>query len=425
MNRYRMGACVGQGYYGTVHRAVFTATDKEVAIKVLQGAKNSPMVHGLPVAAYREMRALQRLQPHPNIIALHEVFPHGSHLCFVFDLLHTDLGAVITGHPGRHPMGEATIKSILLMILRGVAHAHENGIIHRDMKPSNIFLTCDGVVQLGDFGSSRSFRDSSAINHDMTHEVGTKWYRAPELLLGLRSYGTGVDLWSVGCVLGEMYAGNPVFPGTTEIDQIVKIFRALGSPDDESWPERTACPDWTKLQVTQYPTRSLAELLPTASPTAVALLSTMLCYDGRRRVSAEEALAHPFFYTDPQPLRPCDIWLAEGARKAPLAWDDVLTVGAAPPPEVPALYWHPAAPVMQPASPTATSLESPSSSSATTSTQPGGAPCIEEEGEDDPTEAGADGSDEDEAADGCADDDGTTPIAPRPPSVERIAPSGR
>eukprot|EP00659_Diplonema_papillatum_P002634 gene2634-4085_t len=224
MHRYHLGDCIGHGCYGSVHAATFKKTGKSVAIKIIQNNKSTPSLNGLPSAAYRELKALRVLQPHPHILTIHESFAHSDHLCLVTDMLRVDLGEVLRAYPGRFPLKEGVVKCVFQMLLRGVAHIHRHNLMHRDIKPSNLFLSEAGVLKIGDFGQARPYKRGAAASEDMTHEVGTRWYRAPELLLGCRRYSSAVDIWSVACIFGELLQGSPLFPGTTEIDQIVKIY---------------------------------------------------------------------------------------------------------------------------------------------------------------------------------------------------------
>eukprot|EP01060_Flectonema_neradi_P016338 TRINITY_DN22939_c0_g1_i1.p1 TRINITY_DN22939_c0_g1~~TRINITY_DN22939_c0_g1_i1.p1 ORF type:complete len:414 (+),score=35.07 TRINITY_DN22939_c0_g1_i1:192-1433(+) len=326
MNRYQLGDCIGQGCYGNVHRAVFKETARVVAIKLIQNSKQVPSYGGLPCAAYRETKSLQRLQPHEHIVRLYEVFPHGGNICIVTDLLASDLGAMMKNLPGRFPLPAATVKSLFMMLMRGIAHIHKNNIIHRDIKPSNLLISKSGILKIGDFGLARSYKKSSDISRDMTHEVGTKWYRAPELLLGCRCYGSSIDIWSCGCVLAEMISGSPLFPGTTEIDQIITIIRHLGTPSEKNWPDRNLLPDWSKVQLPSSDGIPLSESLPSASEGAVDVLGGMLQYYGVSRLSAMDILRHKYFFVEPEPVHPSQIWVSNKTNKdsgcGDLVWKD-------------------------------------------------------------------------------------------------------
>eukprot|EP00754_Rhynchopus_humris_P006591 Rhum_TRINITY_DN13154_c0_g1::Rhum_TRINITY_DN13154_c0_g1_i1::g.57482::m.57482/K08817/CCRK; cell cycle related kinase len=424
MRRYNIGDSIGHGCYGTVHKAVFKATGKCVAIKVLQNVKSSPRVDSLSCQAFRELKALQRVQPHEHILGLYEAFPHGAHICLVTDLLHTDVHALLHALPGRYQLPADVVKSLLVGLLKGLAHIHDNGLIHRDLKPSNLLLTAEGVLKIGDFGLARSYERGAAISSDMTHEVGTKWYRSPELLLGSRSYTSGIDVWSTGCIMAELMQGAPLFAGTTEIDQIVKIFKFLGSPTDETWPARGAIPDWPKLQIKHHAPSSLAAAFPSSTPAFLALLSACLQYDSAARPTAHTALTFAYFKETPAPAHPSGIWLpAKGARKrGGDDWDDILAapVPAASLAHLGALAWDPSAPVMQAIEPCAEEGDSDGSDdscASSTSSDGGAAEAAEKKGAVPP----ADGrSPHGDRAAGCP-----VVVVPRPPSVDRSVPSCR
>ncbi|KAF5344386.1 hypothetical protein D9757_010431 [Collybiopsis confluens] len=128
-----------------------------------------------------------------------------------------------------------------------------------------------------------------------THEIVTLWYRAPEVLLGGRHYSTAVDMWSVGCIFAEMaMQGHPLFPGDSEIDQIFKIFKIMGTPNENMWPGVSMLPDY-KPSFPQWSTKDLAGLVPVLDEAGADMLKQSLVYDSARRISAKRALKHPYF----------------------------------------------------------------------------------------------------------------------------------
>merc|ERR1711936_551807 len=142
----------------------------------------------------------------------------------------------------------ANIKSYVLQTLQGLQYLHMNWILHRDLKPNNLLVDSKGCLKLGDFGLAKYFGSPNRI---YTHMVVTRWYRAPELLFGAKSYGVGVDVWAVGCILAELLLRVPFLAGETDLDQLGKIFLALGTPSEESWPGLTSLPDY--IQFKQHP----------------------------------------------------------------------------------------------------------------------------------------------------------------------------
>lgn len=143
---------------------------------------------------------------------------------------------------GSEGMKSDVIKSFSFQLLKGIAYCHSHRVLHRDLKPQNLLIDKFGHLKLADFGLARAFEIPIRM---YTHEVITLWYRAPEILLGSKHYSSPVDLWSAGCIIAEMFNKHPLFPGETEIDAIFRIFRALGTPNDETWPGSESLPDWS------------------------------------------------------------------------------------------------------------------------------------------------------------------------------------
>lgn len=175
--------------------------------------------------------------------------------------------------------------------MNGIAFCHSRRILHRDLKPQNLLIDKEGMLKLADFGLARAI---GIPVRTYTHEIVTLWYRAPEVLLGAKHYSTAVDMWSVGCIFAEMASHTPLFPGDSEIDELFKIFRVLGTPTEAIWPGVSQLPDY-KPSFPQWPAVSLSKAVPYLDSDGIDLLSKMLVYDPGKRISAKRALEHPFF----------------------------------------------------------------------------------------------------------------------------------
>ena len=184
----------------------------------------------------------------------------------------------------------------MYQLMRGIAFCHENRVLHRDLKPQNLLINNRGQLKLADFGLARAF--GIPVN-TFSNEVVTLWYRAPDVLLGSRTYNTSIDIWSAGCIMAEMYTGRPLFPGTTNEDQVQKIFRLMGTPSERSWPGISQLPEY-KNNFPVYATQDLRLILPQVDQVGLNLLSSMLQLRPEMRVSAQNALQHPWFNDLPQ-----------------------------------------------------------------------------------------------------------------------------
>ncbi|KAH8111013.1 Pkinase-domain-containing protein [Phellopilus nigrolimitatus] len=285
---------IGEGAYAVVYEGHETETGRGVAIKKI---KVGQFKDGLDMSAIREVKYLKELQ-HKNVIGLLDVFSSKTNLNLVLEYLGGgDLELIIKDRS--IVFLPADIKSWLAMTFRGLEFCHRNWILHRDLKPNNLLIASDGQLKIADFGLARDFADPG---YKMTCQVITRWYRPPELLFGCRYYGTGVDIWSVGCIFAELMLRIPYLPGESDMDQLKTIFRALGTPSVEEWPGHTKLPDY--ITVGQFPKPPLRDLFTAATGDALNLLSRCLIYEPRKRISCKDALSHAYFFALPNPTHP-------------------------------------------------------------------------------------------------------------------------
>ncbi|RXW21410.1 hypothetical protein EST38_g4420 [Candolleomyces aberdarensis] len=251
------------GTYGVVYKAKDGQTGEIVALKKIRLEAED---EGVPSTAIREISLLKELRDE-NIVKLLDIVHADQKLYLVFEFLDVDLKRYIeTGNQNRNPITPTIVKNLL--------------IDNRDN------------LKLADFGLARAF---GIPMRTYTHEVVTLWYRAPEVLLGSRHYSTAIDMWSVGCIFAEMaMQGAPLFPGDSEIDQIFKIFRILGTPNDEGWPGVSSLPDY-KPTFPQWSKQELAKIVPTLDEAGLDMLKRTLTYDSAKRISAKRALQHAYF----------------------------------------------------------------------------------------------------------------------------------
>uniref|UniRef100_A0A1B6CTB7 cyclin-dependent kinase n=1 Tax=Clastoptera arizonana TaxID=38151 RepID=A0A1B6CTB7_9HEMI len=285
MNAYSNIEKIGEGTYGVVFKAVDNYTKQIVALKKIR-LENS--TDGIPSTAIREGSLLKELK-HPNILSLYDIIITEKHLFLVFEFLYMDLKKYAELLKKPLPMDLA--KSYMAQLLAALHFCHSNRIVHRDLKPQNLLLDKNGNIKLADFGLARAI---SIPIRTYTHEVVTLWYRAPEILLGARTYTCTVDIWSLGCIFYEMIAIKPLFQGDSEIDQLFRMFRTLGTPDDKTWPGVSQLPDY-KAMFPKWEGQSFAEMLPQMDKEAIAVLEMMLVFDPAKRLTAKNALAHPYF----------------------------------------------------------------------------------------------------------------------------------
>ncbi|XP_064642170.1 cyclin-dependent kinase 11B-like [Lineus longissimus] len=289
---------IEEGTYGVVYRAKDKKTNEIVALKRLKMEKEK---EGFPITSLREINTLLKAQ-HINIVTVREIVV-GSNMdkiYIVMDYVEHDLKSLIETMKNPFLVGE--VKTLMAQLLSAVVHLHDNWILHRDLKTSNLLLSHKGILKVGDFGLAREY--GSPLKQ-YTPVVVTLWYRAPELLLGTKEYSCPIDLWSVGCIFAEFLLMKPLFPGKSEIDQLNRIFKDLGTPNERIWPGVGELPGMKKCSFTEYPYNQLRNKFGSFfSDLGWDLLNRFLTYNPAKRVTGEEALKHDYFKEAPLPVQP-------------------------------------------------------------------------------------------------------------------------
>ncbi|XP_054373124.1 cyclin-dependent kinase 11B isoform X7 [Molothrus ater] len=289
---------IEEGTYGVVYRAKDKKTDEIVALKRLKMEKEK---EGFPITSLREINTILKAQ-HLNIVTVREIVV-GSNMdkiYIVMNYVEHDLKSLM--ETMKQPFLPGEVKTLMIQLLRGVKHLHDNWILHRDLKTSNLLLSHSGILKVGDFGLAREY--GSPLK-PYTPVVVTLWYRAPELLLGAKEYSTAIDMWSVGCIFGELLTQKPLFPGKSEIDQINKVFKDLGTPSEKIWPGYNELPAVKKMTFTEYPYNNLRKRFGALlSDQGFDLMNNFLTYYPARRITAEDGLKHEYFRETPLPIDP-------------------------------------------------------------------------------------------------------------------------
>ncbi|KAL0434553.1 UNVERIFIED_CONTAM: putative serine/threonine-protein kinase [Sesamum latifolium] len=291
---------VGQGTYSNVYKARDTITGKIVALKKVRFDNLEP--ESVRFMA-REILILRRLD-HPNVVKLQGLVTSrmSSSLYLVFDYMEHDL-AGLASSPGIK-FTEPQVKCYVHQLLSGLEHCHNRYVLHRDIKGSNLLIDDEGILKIADFGLASFFDPNN--KQPMTSRVVTLWYRPPELLLGATEYGVGVDLWSAGCILAELFAGKPIMTGRTEVEQLHRIFKLCGSPSEEYW-KKSKLPHATIFKPQQAYKRCIAETFKDFPPSSLPLIETLLAIDPADRQTATAALRSEFFTTKPYACDPSSL----------------------------------------------------------------------------------------------------------------------
>ncbi|CAD6197513.1 unnamed protein product [Caenorhabditis auriculariae] len=275
---------LGEGTYATVYRGRSLLTNKFVALKEIRLEQEE----GAPCTAIREVSLLRNLR-HANVVTLHDIIHTDRLLTLVFEYVDRDLKQYMDSFNDYLNMNN--IRLFLVQLLRGLSYCHQRRVLHRDLKPQNLLITAKGELKLADFGLARA---KSVPTKTYSNEVVTLWYRPPDVLLGSTDYSTHIDMWGVGCILFEMVTGRALFPGSTVDQQLGLIFRTLGAPRPDRHPTICERPAFQPYSDREYHHQPLYPQIPRLETYGYELLVKFLQYEGRDRISAADAMRHPY-----------------------------------------------------------------------------------------------------------------------------------
>lgn len=298
LRKYDVVQKLGKGAYGIVWKAIDKKSRDVVALKkcydAFQNATDAQRT-------FREIMFLQELSGHENIVHLINVLKadNDRDIYIVTDYMESDLHAVIRANI----LEDIHKQYIIYQMLRCLKYMHTGKMLHRDIKPSNILLNSDCLVKVCDFGLARTATQLTQETNSapvLTDYVATRWYRAPEILLGSTSYTYGVDIWAVGCILGELLNGKPIFPGSSTMNQLDRILEVTGRPSPEDVAALQS--PFAETMLESLPSnrhRSLdsnrfKEMFPTATAEALGFLKECLRFNPQKRISADKSLSHPY-----------------------------------------------------------------------------------------------------------------------------------
>ncbi|KAL9628294.1 MAG: hypothetical protein Q9164_007331, partial [Protoblastenia rupestris] len=317
IRNYILMSKLGEGTFGEVHKAESRITGQIVAMKKILMHQEKD---GFPVTALREIKLLKMLS-HPNVLKLEEMAMERTKgegrkkatVYMVTPYMDHDLSGLLENPSVQFT--EPHVKCYILQLLEGVAHLHKSKILHRDMKAANLLINNDGILQIADFGLARPYDDAppkpgkgnGIATRGYTTVVVTRWYRPPELLLQLKHYTPAIDMWGVGCVLGEMFKKRPILPGNSDVNQLHLIFDLMGSPTEDNMPGWSSLPGCEGVRAFQHRPSTISTNFRDQGSLFISLISELLNLDWRKRINAVDALQHPYFKTEPLPAKSGDI----------------------------------------------------------------------------------------------------------------------
>ncbi|CAA3020662.1 mitogen-activated kinase homolog MMK1 [Olea europaea subsp. europaea] len=280
---------IGKGAYGIVwYSALNSETNENVAIKKIANAFDNK------IDAKRTLREIKLLRhmDHENVVAIRDIIPPPQTSSFndvyiAYELMDTDLHQIIRSNQA---LSEEHCQYFLYQILRGLKYIHSANVLHRDLKPSNLLLNANCDLKICDFGLARVTSETDF----MTEYVVTRWYRAPELLLNSSDYTTAIDVWSVGCIFMELMDRKPLFPGRDHVHQLRLLMELIGTPSEAELEFLNENAKRYIRNLPPHPRQRFTEKFPQVHPLAIDLIEKMLTFDPRKRITVEDALAHPY-----------------------------------------------------------------------------------------------------------------------------------
>ncbi|XP_063811792.1 cyclin-dependent kinase-like 5 isoform X7 [Pseudophryne corroboree] len=290
MNKFEVLGVVGEGAYGVVLKCRHKETKEIVAIKKFKDSEENEEVKETTL---RELKMLRTLKQE-NIVELKEAFRRRGKLYLVFEYVEKNMLELLEEMPNGVPPEK--VKNYIYQLIKAIHWCHKNDIVHRDIKPENLLISYNDILKLCDFGFARNLSEGSNANY--TEYVATRWYRSPELLLGA-PYGKAVDMWSVGCILGELSDGQPLFPGESEIDQLFTIQRVLGPLPSEQMKLFYSNPRFhgMRFPAVNHPQSLERRYLGIISSVLLDLMKNLLKLNPSDRYLTEQSLNHPAFQT--------------------------------------------------------------------------------------------------------------------------------
>lgn len=286
-SQYEVIGVVGEGAYGIVMKCRNKETNEIVAIKKFKDNEEDIIQKSM----LRELKVLKSVK-HDNIVGFKECFKRKGKLYLVFEYIEKNLLEIL--EQNANGLDQNIVKKYIYQLCKAINYIHSIDLIHRDIKPENILITNENIIKLCDFGFARAMPTKGGV---LTDYVATRWYRAPELLLGSTSYGKEVDFWAVGCIMGEITDGQPMFPGENELNQLNLIQKLLGPLTQFQQEIFFSNPRYSghKFDNLHKPETIERRYYGKLNKNAVAFMKALLKLDPKERLCGNDVLLHPYF----------------------------------------------------------------------------------------------------------------------------------